>query len=98
MKMEHIKFIDRICFLSFPLRKLSGASGLTAAKGWYPHYFNTEENMNYVGSIPDTSYYGIDEMSVGESAELLEWYGSQRSVVFENKHVLEAYTQDDVTV
>ena len=55
MKMEHIKFIDSISFLPFPLRKLSAAFGLTAAKGWYPHYFNTEENLDYVGSIPDTS-------------------------------------------
>ena len=98
MKMEHIKFIDSICFLTFPLRKLSGAFGLTAAKGWYPHYFNTEENLNYVGSIPDMSYYGIDEMSVGEREEFLEWYDSQRSVVFDNKHVQEAYCQIDVTV
>ena len=60
MKMEHMKFIDSICFLPFPLRKLSGAFGLTAAKGWYPHYFNTEENLHFVGSIPEMSYYGID--------------------------------------
>ena len=72
MKMEHIKFIDSISFLPFPLRKLSAAFGLTAAKGWYPHYFNTEENLDYVGSIPDTSYYGIDEMSAGERKEFLE--------------------------
>ena len=98
MKKEHTKFIDSMCFLRFPLRKLSGAFGLTAMKGWYRHYFNTEENLNYVGSIPDTSYYGIDEMSVGERAEFLEWHHSQRSVVFDNKHVQEAYCQIDVTV
>ena len=34
MKMEHMKFIDSISFLSFPLRKLSGAFGLTASTGW----------------------------------------------------------------
>ena len=43
MKMEHLKFFDSICFLAFPLRKLPGAFGLTAAKEWYSHYFNTEE-------------------------------------------------------
>ena len=62
-----------VCFLPFPLRKLSAAFGLTAPKVWYPHYFNTEENLSYVGSIPDKSYYGFDEMSVGERAEFLEW-------------------------
>ena len=37
-------------------------------------------------------------MIVGEREEFLEWYDSQRSGVFDNKHVLEAYCQDDVTV
>ena len=37
MKMEHLKFIDSISFLPFPLRKLSTALGLTASKGWYTH-------------------------------------------------------------
>jgi hypothetical protein len=32
MIMEHLKFIDSICFLPHPLRKLSGAFGLTASK------------------------------------------------------------------
>ena len=98
MKMEHMKFIDSISFLPFPLRKLSAAFGLTAAKGWYPHYFKTEENLNYVGSIPDKSYYGIDEMSAGEPTDVLEWYDSQLSVLFDNRRVLKASSQDDVTV
>ena len=97
-KIQHMTFIVSICFLPFPLRKLSVAFGLTAAKGWYPHYINTKENLNYVGSIPDTSYYVIDEISVGEKAEFLECYDSQRSVEFDNKHVMEACSQDDVTV
>ena len=66
MKMEHLKFIDSISFLSFPLRKLSSTFGLTASKEWCPHYFNAPENLDYIGSIPDTSYYGIDQMSAGE--------------------------------
>ncbi len=98
MKMEHIKFIDSISFLPFPLRKLSTAFGLTAAKEWYPHYFNIEGHLDYVGSIPETSYYCIDEMSAGERKEFLEWYESRRSLLFDNRHVLETYYQDDVTV
>ena len=54
--------------------------------------------MVYVGSIPDTSYYGIDEMGAVELTEFLEWYDSQRSVLFDNRHVLETYCQNDVTV
>ena len=45
--------------------KLPEAFGLQAAKSWYPHYFNTEENLDYVGPMPDISYYVVDEMGVG---------------------------------
>ena len=37
-------------------------------------------------------------MSVGERKEFLEWYESQQSVLFDNKPVLETYSQDEVTV
>ena len=37
-------------------------------------------------------------MSAGERTEFLEWYGSQRSVLFDNRRELETYCQDDVTV
>ena len=98
MMMEHIKFIDSISLLPFPLPKLPSAFGLTASKGWYPHYFNRQENLYYVPSITDTSYYGVNEMSAAERTEFLEWYDSQRCVLFDNRSVLEAYCQDDVTV
>jgi len=36
------------------LRKLPEAFGLTATKSWYPHFFNTRANRDYVGPIPGT--------------------------------------------
>ena len=98
MKMEYMKFIDIIRFLHFPLRKVSTVFGLRAAKRLFPHYFNTEENLNFVGSIPDTSYYGIDEMRVVERVAFLVWYGSGRSVLFDKRNVVGTYCKDDVTL
>ena len=84
MTMEPLTFIDSISFMPCSLRKLPDAFGLTVAKSWYPHFFNTNENMNYVGEIPDVSYYGTDAMSTKERAEFLAWYEGQRSTVFDN--------------
>ena len=53
MKMEHVVFLDSVSFLPFAIRKLPDAFGLQAAKSWYLHYLNTEENLNYVGPMHD---------------------------------------------
>jgi len=53
MKMEHLVFLDSVSFLPCALRNLAEAFGLQAAKSWYLHYLNTEENLNYVGPMHD---------------------------------------------
>jgi hypothetical protein len=53
MTVEHIKFIDSISYLPFPLPKLADAFGLSASKSCYSHYFNTKDNLNYVDPILD---------------------------------------------
>jgi len=100
MKMVHLVFLDSVSFLPCSLRKLPETFGLTDSKSWYPHYFNTEENLDYVGPIPDASYYGANEMSESESRDFIAWYEIQKKkgAVFDNKRVLETYCQDDVTV
>jgi len=98
MKVELLVFLDSVSLLPCPLRKLPEAYGLTASKSWYPHYFNTEENLHYIGPIPDTKYYGVNEMGEKERQEFLALYDSQKSELFDNRRVLESYCQDDVTV
>ena len=71
MKLDHLVFLDSVSFLPCPLHKLPEAYGLTASKSWYPHYFNTEGNLNYIGLIPDVSYYGVDEMGEAERSEFI---------------------------
>ena len=64
-KKEHLVFLDSVSFLPCALRKLPEAFGLQVTKSWYPHCINTEENLDYVGPMPDISYYGVDEMGEG---------------------------------
>jgi len=78
MKLEHLVFLDSVSFIPCLLRKLPEANGLTASKSWYPHYYNTEEKLDYIGPI-HVSYYGVNEMSQEEGREFLAWYGSQKS-------------------
>ena len=96
--MEYLIFLDSVSFLPFALRKQPEAFGLTVAKSLYPHYFNKCVNLDYVGKIPDISYYGIDEMSASERNDFLAWYEGQKFDVFDNRRVLESYCQNDVSV
>jgi hypothetical protein len=63
-----------------------------------PLYFNTEENLDYVGPLPDISFYGVDDMSGGERKEFFAWNERQKLEIFDNRRVLESYSQDYVRV
>jgi len=63
-----------------------------------PHYFNTEENLDYLGPFPYLSYCGVDKMSCGERKQLLSWYERQKVELFNNRRVLVSYSQNDVKV
>jgi len=75
IQIEYLVFLDSVSFLPCYLRKLPEAFGLTTPKSWYTHNFNTVENLNFVGPIPAISFYELKE--------------SQRSEVFDYRHVLE---------
>ena len=99
LKVENVTWLDSLNYLAMPLRKLSEALGLKAQKPWYPHLFNTTENINYVGPVPDVSYYDIDQIHGSERKEFLTWCESvAKTEVFENRRMLERYCMTDVTV
>jgi hypothetical protein len=62
MRMQQLHFLDSVSNLHMPLRKLPEAFGLSTYKSWFPHYYNTKANLDYVGPIPDIKYYGADQM------------------------------------
>jgi hypothetical protein len=98
MKIHHIQFLDSLSYMPMPLRKLPEAFGLTASKSWYSHHFNTKTNLDYVGPIPDIKYYGADEMGEAERKGFMAWCDEQKVKVFDNRHVLQRYCQNDFTV
>jgi hypothetical protein len=65
---------------------------------FYPHFFNTDSNLNYVGVYPEPEFYGAEYMSADERAQFLEWHQKQEGKVFSNEEELLAYCMDDVNV
>jgi hypothetical protein len=63
MDVAKIRIIDSHNFVASPLSAFSKTFGLDELKkGYCPHYFNTNENQNFVGPIPDPRFYGADTM------------------------------------
>ena len=61
--MFNIKVIDSLNFIPMALSQFPKTFGKTElCKGYFPHFFNKEENQNYIGSIPDVDYYSPKTM------------------------------------
>ena len=96
---DNIRFIDSLSFFQMPLSTFPKTFGLTELKkGYFPHLFNTPENQEYVGPIPDKQYYMPESMSVGGRKEFEKWHEEQmaKNVVFDFEKELVKYCESDV--
>ena len=98
---EHkLKFLDSLNFIPMPLKKFPKSFGVKELKkGYFPHLFNTVANQDYIGKMPDKSYFDPDGMPASEREDFLKWYE-------ENKHTqnynlqaeMRAYCRSDVDI
>ena len=89
-----VRFIDSLKFFPMPQSKLPKTFGMKELKkGYFPHFFNTEENQHYVGPIPDVEYYDPDGMKPEARDAFLTWYQEQqtKNVMFNMQEELVAY-------
>jgi hypothetical protein len=64
--------------MAVSLKSMPKSFELTSKKGYYPHFFNTANNLDYVGRYPEPKYYGAD-LSGDERAQFLAWYEEQKN-------------------
>lgn len=99
---SYITFIDSLNFLPMPLCKFPDTFGLkNISKGYYPHFFNTSSNLNYIGSIPGQDMFGVDSFTTGETKNFLNWYlplKNDKNYVFNNIVELKKYCALDVSI
>ena len=99
MEIDHIKFIDSMCFLQMALSDFTAAFGLEELKkGFFPHFFNTLEHQKYVGPVPAQDYYDPAGMKPKRKEAFEAWHQARREEEYEfNFHEeLIAYCQSDV--
>ncbi|XP_062566722.1 uncharacterized protein LOC134229029 [Saccostrea cucullata] len=67
-------------------------------KGYFPHFFNTDQNQNYVGTYPPAAFYKPDEMTTSGRKAFYEWYDQQRGKVFDFQKEFVGYCISDVDI
>ncbi|XP_054711127.1 uncharacterized protein LOC129220719 [Uloborus diversus] len=94
-----IRIIDSFNFLPMALSKLPSCFGIEEQKkGYFPHFFNTRENQNYVGPLPETKYYSPDSMSTAARDSFLKWHKEHETDEFNFQKEMLAYCRSDVDI
>ena len=96
-----IKFIDSLNFIPMALAKFPKTFGQDElCKGYFPHFFNKDENQDYVGPIPCQDEYGVDFMKPEAREAFMTWHQEQveNNYVFNFRHEILKYCRSDVDI
>ncbi|CAH1106820.1 unnamed protein product [Psylliodes chrysocephalus] len=101
-----LKIIDSSNFVAGPISAFPKTFGLKEMrKGYFPHYFNTLENQDYVGPLHDVKYYGVDTMKDTKEPDkksardiFLDWHTEHKEDVFDFQKEIHAYCNSDVDI
>ena len=96
-----IKFIDSLNFIPMALARFPKIFGQDElCKGYFPHYFNKDENQEYVGPIPCQEDYGANYMKPEAREKFMAWHQEQveNNYVFDFQHEILKYCRSDVDI
>jgi hypothetical protein len=93
-------FKDSLLFLPASLSSLAKSFELPMRKGVFPHLFNSSENFDYVGRLPDKSMFDLTfcAKSQKDIDEFHKWYDERIKTEWNFKEELIKYCQDDVKI
>ncbi len=101
-KDNNVKWMDSYLHLSAPLASFPKTWGLTSGllKGDYPHKFNTEANMTYIGPMPSVEYWDLEFKNPEKALEIEKWHEDcvKNGRVWNNLHELDVYCKVDVDI
>ena len=96
-----IKFIDSLNFIPMALARFPKTFGQDElCKGYFPHYFNKDENQEYVGPIPCQDDYGANYMKPEAREKFMVWHQEQveNNYVFDFRQEILKYCRSDVDI
>ena len=96
-----INFIDSLNFIPMALAKFPKTFAQPELCKWYfPHFFNKDENQEYVGPIPCQNDYGVNFMKPEAREKFMTWHQEQveNHYVFDFRHEILKYCRSDVDI
>ena len=96
-----IRFIDSLCFIPMSLAKFPKTFGQDElCKGYFPHFFNKDENQNYVGPIPCKTDFGVNFMKPEERDAFIAWHDEQvaNNYRYDFREEIIKYCRSDVDI
>ena len=96
-----IKFIDSLNFIPMALAKFPKTFGQDEmCKGYFPHFFNKDENQDYVGPMPCQDDYGVNYMKPEAREAFMTWHQEQadNNYVFDFRKEILEYCRSDVDI
>ena len=96
-----IKFIDSLNFIPLALAKFPKTFAQDElCKGYFPHFFNKDENQEYVGPMPCQDDYGVNYMKPEARERFMAWYEEQveNNYVFDFRQEILKYCRSDVDI
>ena len=96
-----IKFIDSLNFIPMALARFPKTFGQDElCKGYFPHFFNKDENQEYVGPMPCQDDYGVNYMKPEAREKFMTWHQEQvdNNYVFDFQHEILRYCRSDVDI
>jgi len=99
MRFKSHRFIDSLNHIAQPLCDFPATFNLKELKkGFFPYTFNTVENFNYIGTIPDKIYFNCDGMTSKKFKEFNIWYDLQKDVLYNFQKELYEYCYSDTMI
>jgi len=97
----NIRFIDSLCFLTMPLKAFPKTFGeKELKKGYFPHWFNTKENWDYEGPMPDADMFKYNSFRERDRNAFIKWYDKKvaENYVWNQKREMKEYCISDVDI
>ena len=96
-----IRFIDSSNFIPMALARFPKTFGQDElCKGYFPHFFNKDENQEYVGPMPCQDDYGVNYMKPEAREKFMTWHQEQvdNNYVFDFQKEILRYCRSDVDI